>query len=121
MAITRAQSIRLVLGALLFVLFCLSATDTWARPPRARELCGIIEAIDAQTHTLTVQSPKRDQPLTVVWKRDTKFLRNWKSTDSAALKEGQRVCVYYRSPFFGKPLVTKVAWTNGQPPKPGRD
>ena len=71
--------------------------DGWARPPRARELCGAIQAIDVQTHTLTVQSPKRDRPFALVllvWKRETKFLHNWKSTDAASLNEGTQVCLY---------------------------
>jgi len=110
MGITRQTSSRRILGALLLAAFALSAAETWARPPRARELCGVIRAIDLQTHTLTVQSPKRDQPLALVWKRDTKFIRNWKFTDSAALREGLRGCVYYRSPFCGKPFLTKVIW-----------
>jgi hypothetical protein len=97
----------------IVALLCLSSADTWARPPRAREWCGVIEAIDAQTHTLTIQSPKLDQPLTVVWKRDTEFIHNWKLTDSAALKEGLRACVYFHSPFFGKPFVSKLVILNG--------
>ena len=42
---------------------------------------------------------------------DTKFIKDWKFTDCAALKAGLRACAYYRSPFFGRPLVTKVMWT----------
>ncbi len=112
----KSSSLKAALAAT--ALLCLSSMDTWARPPRARELCGIIQAIDAQTHTLTVQSPKRDQPLTVVWKRDTKFIHYWKFTESTTLKEGLRACVYYRSPIFGKPFVTKVVWVNGREQKP---
>jgi hypothetical protein len=93
-------------------LLCLSAANGWARPPRARELCGVVQSIDPQTRTLTIQSPRRDEPLAAVWKRDTTFLRNWKSAGSAALKQGQRACVYYHSPFFGKPFVTKVVWAD---------
>ena len=92
-------------------LLCVSSA------PRARELCGVIQAIDAQSHALTIQSPKRDRPLTVVWKRDTGFINNWKFADSASLKEGMRVCIYYRSPLFGKPFVTKVVWVDEQSAK----
>lgn len=113
---SKTSSLKAALAAA--TLLCLSSADSWARPPRAHELCGVIQFIDAQTHTLTVQSPKRDQPLTVVWKRDTKFIHDWQFTDSAALKEGLRACVYYRSPFFGKPFVTKVVWLNGTEQKP---
>jgi len=38
-------------------------------------------------------------------------------TDPGSLKEDLRACVYYRSPFFGKPFVTKVVWTNGEKPE----
>lgn len=104
--------------AIAAVALLLSAAEGQARPPRARELCGVIQMIDSASHTLTVQSPKRDEPFTVVWKRDTRFIKNWKFTESAALKEGLRACVYYRSPIFGKPFVTKVVWVNGKEQSP---
>ncbi len=109
---SNASSLKAALMAAAFL--CLSSADTWARRPRARELCGVIQAIDPQTHSLTVQSPKRDQPLAVVWKRDTRFIKNWKFVPADTLKEGTRGCVYYHTPFFGKPFVTKVVWLNEQ-------
>jgi hypothetical protein len=87
-----------------------------ARPPRARELCGVVQAIDLQTRTVTIQSPTRNQPATFAVKGDTQFIKDWKFTDSASLKEGLRACVYYRSPFFGKPFVTKIVWIKQQQP-----
>lgn len=113
---SKSRSLKTALAAM--ALLCLSSADSWARPPRARELCGVIQAIDPQTHSLTVQSTQRDQSFAAIWKRDTKFLHNWKSTDFTSLKEGMQVCIYYHSPFFGKPFVTKVVWSNGQTPKP---
>lgn len=59
---------------------------------------------------MTIQSPKRDLPATFAVKRQTKFIKDWKFADSSAVKEGMRACVYYRSPFFGKPFVTKIVW-----------
>ncbi len=85
-----------------------------ARPPRARELCGVVQAFDPQTRTVTIQSAKRNLPATFAVKGDTKFIKDWKFTDSASLKKGMRACVYYRSPFFGKPFVTKIVWNNQQ-------
>lgn len=87
-----------------------------ARPPRARELCGVVQAIDPQTRTVTIQSAKRNQPATFAVKGDTKFIKDWKFTDSASLNKGMHACVYYRSPFFGKPFVTKIIWINQQQP-----
>lgn len=100
-------------------LLSLSSADAWARTPRARELCGVIQTVDTQTHTLTVESPERDEPLTLVVKRQTKFIKNWKFTEPGSLRKGQYACVYYRSPLFGKPFVTKVVWSNGQTPNSG--
>ena len=87
-----------------------------ARPPRARELCGVIQAIDPQTRTLTIQSPKRESATVFAVKGDTRFIKDWKFTNDTALKSGLRACVYYRSPIFGKPFVTKVVWTSQQNP-----
>jgi hypothetical protein len=97
--------------AIAAVALLLSAAESQARPPRARELCGVVQAIDPQTHTLTIESPNRDKPLTVVLKQETKFIMNWKFTEQGSLAKGQRACIYYRSPLFGKPFVTKVVWT----------
>lgn len=99
-------------SALLLAGALLNPSNAEARPPRARELCGVIQAIDLQTCSLTIQSPKRGQPATFAIKSDTRFIKDWKFAESASLKEGLRACVYYRSPFFGKPFVTKVVWVN---------
>jgi hypothetical protein len=93
----------LVLGAL-----CLAALDTLARPPRARELCGVLQSIDSDARTLILTSDKRDRQLLATWKQDTKILKNWRFESVGALKEGKHPCVFYRSPFFGKPFVTKI-------------
>lgn len=116
----KCSSLKAVLAAT--ALLCLSSADSWAKPPRARELCGVIQTINPHSRTLTIQSPKRDQPFTFAVKDYTRFIKNWKFTDSGSLKEGQRACVYYRSPLFGKPFVTKVVWTqtNREKPDPGR-
>ena len=42
----------------------------------------------------------------------TQFVRNWEFEGADALKPGTRGRVYYHSPFFGKPFVAKVVWTN---------
>lgn len=93
----------LLLGAL-----CLTAVNTWARPPRAREACGVLQNIDVAARTLTLVPEKGERPLVAVWKSETKFFKNRNFESANTLKEGVRACVYYHSPFFGKPFVTKV-------------
>jgi|SRR5689334_22069178 hypothetical protein len=92
----------------LLATLSLATLDTWARPPRAREACGVLQNIDAQALTLTLAQEKGDRPIEAVWRRDTKVLKNWKFASTDALQQGVRACVFYRSPFFGKPFVTKV-------------
>ncbi len=103
----------LKVGLTTIALMLLSGADSWARPPRAREVCGAVQKIDRAAHTLTILPEKKGEPLNVVWKRDTKFIHNWKFANSTLLKEERRACVYYRTPLFGKPFVTKVVWVNG--------
>lgn len=100
--------------ALLLTGALLNPSNAEARPPGARELCGVIQAIDPQTRTLTIQSPKSESAVIFAVKGDTRFIKNWEFTNDAALKTGLRACVSYRSPFFGKPFVTKVVWTSRQ-------
>jgi hypothetical protein len=91
-----------------FCALLLNPSNAKEQPPRARELCGVIQAIDLQTRTLTVQLFKRRQPATFAVKSNSKFIKDSKSADSASL----RAWVYYGSPFFGKPFVTKAVWVN---------
>ena len=92
----------------------LSSVDAWARPPRAREVCGVVERINRKDNELTVVDEKRGASLNVAIKPDTQFIHNGKFANSDELMEGMRVCVFYRSPLIGKPFVTKVVWPNGK-------
>lgn len=105
--LTRILPTLILAGAFAFAL----TPSAEARSPRARELCGIIQSIDPQSGMLTIQTPEGNAPAAFAIKRDTRFIKDWKFADAGALQEGLRACVYYRSPFFGKPFVTKVVWT----------
>lgn len=96
--------------ALLLVGALFTPHNVEARQPRARALCGVVQSIDARSHTLTFQPSKHDEPTTVVWHQDADFIRSGMPADSSALKAGLRVCVYYHLPFFGKPFATKIVW-----------
>ena len=103
---TIAQSMSL----LVFTALCLTASTSWARPPRAQELCGALQVVDRQTHLLTLLTAGNETPLRLAWKTDTSLVRNGQFDTAETLKAGAQVCVYYRTPFFGKPFVTKVVW-----------
>jgi|JI6StandDraft_1071083.scaffolds.fasta_scaffold791519_2 hypothetical protein len=112
----KRQTITRFMRLFVYAAVCLSATTSWARPPRAREACGAFQVIDRQSHLLTLLPTKSKKPLVMLWTVDTRFVRDWQFKTADSLKEGTQACVYYRSPFFGKPFVAKVIWTNGKEP-----
>jgi hypothetical protein len=52
-------------------------------------------------------------PTELALTNQTQFVHNWHFAPASELKDGTRAVVYYRTPFFGKPFVTKVVWVNG--------
>ncbi len=98
--------------SVLLLVVALTTSNVEAHAPRAREAFAIIQTINYDKRILSLNYPQDRGPQELAWNSATKFLRDWKFVPAAELKNGTRVTVYYRSPFFGKPFVTKVVWTN---------
>lgn len=105
------------LSVLLLAAVVLMAQNVEARPPRAREAHAVVVTLNHDQRTLSVSYAKGRGPHELIWNSATEFLRDWKFVTAAELKEGTHVVIYYHSPFFGKPFLTKVVWTNGEPTK----
>lgn len=97
----------------LGVILWLAPLESQARPPRARERQCVIQTIERDSRTMTLQCGKDAKALELVWTKQTTFLQGGKFADAAPLKTNQTVVVYYRSPFIGKKFATKVVWQNG--------
>ena len=106
-------SSRKIISAALVAAALLSASDAFARPPRSRPLAATIESVSLETRTLTIAPAKGKGPSVLALTRQTRFIHNWKFTPASELKTGAHATVYYRTPFFGKPFVTKIVWLNG--------
>lgn len=115
----KMQRVCAVAGLIVFGT-CLGSLNLWAHPPQPRRLCGVVHEINPAKRTLTVQSSERAAPVTLVWTRITEFVKNQEPAESRLLKAGLRVCVEYRSPFFGKPSITKVVWATDEMDRPRR-
>ena len=102
------RKISLVTGLIATLWF--TAPVAQAHSPRPRELIVSIQTLRVETQTLVVVSAKAKSPREFVWYKSTRFIENNHFVDTAALKEGMQVTVYYHSPFFGKPWITKVVW-----------
>lgn len=101
----------------LGVILWLAPLESQARPPRARERQCVIQTIERDSRTMTLQCGKDAKALELVWTKQTTFLQDWKFADAASLRTNQAVVVHYRSPFFGKKFATKVVWKNGSDDK----
>src|SRR2546423_1931349 len=88
-----------IAAATILLVFC---TESWARSPKTRQLCGIIVEVDSTKRSLILQTPESDKPIELVWALDTRFIKKQRFIDSSQLKTGLRVCVDYHTPFFGK-------------------
>ena len=97
-----------LLGLLLF-----AATTASAHTVRSRPACGVVESLDVATRTVRFAPRNGKAPTELALTRQTQFIHNWHFAPADELKDGTRAVVYYRTPFFGKPFVTKVVWVNG--------
>lgn len=89
-----------------------AATDSFAHTTRSRSVDATIESINLEAGTLMITPDKCKGSSDLALTKRTKFIHNWKFVPASELKPGKRAVVYYRSPFFGKPFVTKIVWVN---------
>jgi hypothetical protein len=99
----------------MLVTAVLATQSVFGRAVRSREEFGTIQSIDIGTRRLTVNPTRGTKPLTLIWNSQTWFLRDWRFTNVERLKQGTRVTVYYRSPFFGDRFATKIVWATIAP------
>ena len=100
-------------GPALLGLVLFSATAANAHTVRSRPACGVVERLDLATRTVQFSPKNGKVPTELALTSQTKFVHNWHFAPADELKDGTRAVVYYRTPFLGRPFVTKVVWVNG--------
>lgn len=101
------------LRALLVGSGLLIAWPAHAHTTPSRPASGVVESLDAATRTMVFASATGHAPHQLAVTRQTKFIHNLKFAAADEVKPGTKAAIYYRVPFFGKPFVTKVVWSNG--------
>jgi hypothetical protein len=104
------QIARKTISAFVLCLFCLASITASAHTPHAQEAQVVIQSISPHARTLIVTFVQDHKLKTLLWNRGTQFLRDGKVASENELKTGTQATIYYRSPFFGKPLITKLVW-----------
>lgn len=100
-------------GPALLGLVLLSATAANAHTVLSRPACGVVERLDLASRTVQFSPNHGKAPAELALTSQTRFVHNRHFAPADELKDGTRAVVYYRTPFFGKPFVTKVVWING--------
>lgn len=99
----------------------LTSEVSHAHSARSREIKATIQEIRPNTKTLIVSSEKGSPLREFIWRKSTRFIQNDHFVDALALREGLSVRAYYRSPFIGKPFLTKIVWHSGGHGTPNRE
>ena len=99
--------------ALLVAAALIGTTEAFAHTTRSRPVEATVESVSLDNRTLTIAPTKGNGPSVLALTRQTKFIHNWKFAPASELKPGKHATVYYRTPFFGKPFVTRIVWING--------
>ena len=100
-------------GITAVALMLAAPTPAAAHTVRSRPASGRVERLDLDSCTIKFSPVNGKAPAELALTRQTKFIHNWHFAPADELKDGTRAVVYYRTPFFGKPFVTKVVWVNG--------
>jgi hypothetical protein len=96
----------------LIVALCLTAPLAQAHSVHATEVEAIVQSIRIEARTLVIISAKTKSPREMVWNKSTSFVEDNHFADATKLRARIHVKLYYHSPFFGKPYLTKVVWTS---------
>ena len=102
-----------LIGAVLLAAAMFAGMPAAAHTVRSRPSIGTVVRLDAATHTVRFSPTTCNAPTELVLTRQTKFVHDWHFVPASELKPSTRAVVYYRTPFFGRPFVTKVVWVDG--------
>lgn len=101
------------MSVLLVVSALFTAWPAAAHTTRSRPASGVVESLDSATRTMVFTPATGKAPSQLVITRQTKFIHDWQFASASEVKPGTKAVIYYRTPFFGKPFITKVVWSHG--------
>lgn len=101
-----------LIGAVQPATVLFAAMPAAAHTVRSRPSIGTVVSLDAAGHTVGFSPMSGKAPTELALTRQTKFIHDWHFVPASQSKFGTRAVVYYRTPFFGRPFVTKVVWVS---------
>jgi hypothetical protein len=104
----RSMRIRGIIFTLLF--FSFTVTTSLAHAPSTRELSGVIQTVDLNHRLIVFITDKGARKMIFAVSPQTRYVRDGNFVAAAALPEGTPAQIWYRTPFFGRRILTKVVW-----------
>jgi hypothetical protein len=95
-----------VLGVFLY-----SATPVEAMPRLWRKACGTVDRMYSSKKLFVLITDDKNRVLLVSWKKRTRVYRDGERVEEVDIKEGDHLCLHYRSPLFGERWTTKILLT----------
>lgn len=102
-----------LIGGALLAATIVTVLPAAAHTVRSRPASGTVETLNTETRIVKFSPTSGKAPTELALTRQTKFIHDWHFAPASELKAGTKAVIYYRTPFFGKPFVTKVVWVNG--------
>jgi hypothetical protein len=98
--------------AFIVLFFSFTAATSWAHASFSRELSGVVQTVDLKHRLIILITDSNARKMTFAIDQQTQYLRDGRLVAAEALKEGMPAQIWYRTPFFGRKILTKVVWKN---------
>merc|ERR1711916_200181 len=87
---------------LLLSMFLLTGMEVHAMPRMWRSVCGKVDRVYADEKTaVLITKDKKRKIMLITWNKRTRVYRNGALVEKVEFKEGEQICLHYRTPLFG--------------------
>ena len=112
------NNMKISVFTLLLGVFLVSGTQVQAMPRMWRSICGKVDRIyPDEKIAIIITEDKKKKVMLFTWNKRTRAYRNGTPVDKVEFKEGEQLCLHYRTPLFGERWATKVLLGGSKSPE----
>lgn len=90
------------------VVFLYSTMPAEAMPRLWRKACGTVGRMYSSKKLFSVITDDNNRVFLVSWNKRTRVYLNGERVEEVDIKEGDHLCLHYRTPLFGNRWATKI-------------
>lgn len=103
------NNLKISVFTLLMGVFLVTGTQVQAMPRMWRSICGKVDRIyPEEKMAVLITEDKKKKVMLFTWNKRTRAYRNGVPVAKVEFKEGEQLCLHYRTPLFGERRATKV-------------